>query len=259
MLELFRAENIFDVARPLHRISRVFGLTAFAILENEGREWKAKVTFLSFIWVLLLSAYLSTLSIYFIFNFEKLMFVEEILLTKVIRITMILVSEAFLVNAMLIMITVMLARKAIVRAFNIIADFDEEISNLAIYFKYKKQKIFITSIIYGWLSVSIIAMIFSTFMHKIHASFKMDPFLLVSLCGCINLNYFFEFQFIFMLWNLKIRFKAINNILWKNFNGSVRFQDDFKKIKILNLIARMHELLVFASEAVSDGFGVAVS
>jgi hypothetical protein len=261
MLGVLRAENIFDVARPLHRISRCFGLTAFAIHKNEGRVWKARITLLNFIGVLVLSAYLLSLSVYFVIHFDKLMFFDElkIKITKVIRIATILVTVTFILTTAIISVITLITRHSIVRVFNIIAEFDEEILNLGIRHNHKKDKILVISIFAGWTLFSSSAIITSIYLNKLFDGFHVDPILFLSIVFCINSVLLFEFQFISVLVSIKVRFRELNRFLWLNFNSTSPYQDDRTKIKILNMTARLHEMLVFASEAVNEGFGVAVS
>lgn len=259
MLELFRAENIFDVARPLHQFSRVFGLTAFAIDENEGRSWKARVTVLNIILVLLLSAYLLTLSVFFVINFDELMNMEGIFVTNVIRIATILVTEVFIFTVMMISITTIITRHSIVKIFNIIAEFDRELFNLGVEQNHKKHKILVFTLMTGWTLLTSFALIGSVALHNLHGGFSMNIILFLSLAACINFIFAFEFQFILVLWSIKVRFREVNRFLCKSFNSNSANCDDYLKIKNLIMAARLHEMLVNATEAVSEGFGVAVS
>lgn len=260
MLNFLKAENIFDVASCLHLYSRVWGLTAFGIEENEGRSWKAKLSLWNCIHVILLCVYLTMLGIHFILYQEEFFEFEGILLSKVIKIAMILSTSVYCFAVIAISSITLFTRNSIVDVINIIAQVDKELLHLGFRFNHRKHKRFLILTIFFWFFVTLGSSVTFYFYSSLF-NLKINFFLYYSLIMCVHFIFAFHFQFVLMIWCIKTRFRELNHFLFENFTtSSVKiYRDDNKKLKNLNLAARLHEMLVMASECFNEGFGAAVS
>lgn len=260
MFGIFDADNIFDVVRPIHRYSRVFGLTAFGIDENKGNEWKARTSVWSVLHVLLLSIYFIRMIVYFLQNFDQLVVFEKIVLSEIIKISTILTTVVYCFASLAIAFTTLVTKKSIVNAIKIIADVDSELLKFGHRMNHMRHKSFIIFIITIWSFVTICAMIFSYWASKKYLNFTINPFFYFAIVINVNFIFAFNFQTILIVWCVKLRFREINRFLCASFIPIIfnNFETIHKKLNI-SKAARLHELTILASECVSDGFGVAVS
>lgn len=259
MLNSLKAEHIFDVVRPLHRYSRVWGLTAFGIEENEGKSWKPKLSLWNCVHVILLCAYLVMLCSYFILYFDELIVFEGVKISKVIRIATILSTLVYCFAVMAISSVSLIARKSIVNVINIIADVDKELLRIGLRFNHQKHKSVIILSIISWLLFNLLTIIISFFFIPIN--FRINLCVYLSLVICVHFLFAFHIQFFLVILCIKTRFRQLNKFLCANFTTSAVtiYRDDRTKLKNLHLAARLHELLVMASECFNEGFGIAVS
>ena len=260
MLNFLKAENIFDVVRPLHLYARVCGLTAFGIEENEGRSWKAKLSLWNCVHIILLCVYLTMMGIHFVVYQEELFVLGGIHLSKVIKIAMVLATSVYCFAVIAISSITLITRNSIVDVINIIAEVDKELLYLGFRFNHRKHKRFLILSILMWLLFTSGTVIIS-FLYISLINFKFSLWLSFSLVICVHFIFAFHFQFVLMIWCIKTRFRQLNNFLCENFTTSAVkiYRDDRAKLKNLNLAARLHELLVMASECFNEGFGAAVS
>lgn len=260
MLNFLKAENIFDVVRPLHRYSRAWGLTAFGIEENRGKSWKAKLSVLNCVHVILLCAYLIMLGNHFVLHLDELILMEGLILSNVIKIAIILATLVYCFSVIAISLTSLIKRKSMVNVINIIADVDKEFLHHGFRFNYPKHKNFIIFAIISWFFFTI-ATVFASFFLMSYVNCQINMFLYLSLVTCVHFIFVFYFQFVLLVWCIKTRFRQLNKFLCTNFTTSTMtvYRDDRVKLKNLNLAARLHELLVMACECFNEGFGIAVS
>lgn len=260
MLNFLKAEDIFDVVRPLHRYSRVWGLTAFGIEENKGKSWKAKLSLWNCAHVSLLCAYLIMLGNYFVLHYDEWILMEGVIVSNVIKIATILASLVYCFSVIAISLTSLITRKSIVNVINIIADVDKEFLHHGFQFNHQKHKSFIIFAKISWFFFTIGTVLASYFLMS-YVKFKINLFLYLSLVVCVHFIFAFHFQFALLLWCIKTRFRQLNKFLCANFTTSslTVYRDDQAKLKNLNLAARLHELLVMASECFNEGYGIAVS
>jgi 7tm Chemosensory receptor len=260
MFGIFDADNIFDVVRPIHRYSRTFGLTAFGIDENKEKEWKAKSSVWSILHVFLLSIYFIIMIAYFLQNFDQLLMLEKIVLSETIKISTILTTVVYCFASLAIAFVTLLTKNAIVNAINIVADVDKELFQIGHRMNHTRHKSFIIYIIIAWSFVTLCAIVFSYWASLKFINFTINPLLYFSMVINVNFIFAFNFQSILIVWCLKLRFREINRFLCTSFTSTEfkHFESVNKKLN-LNKAARLHELIILASECVSDGFGVAVS
>lgn len=262
MLKLLNAENIFEAFRPLHRYSRIFGLTAFGIEGNEGKNRKAKISVWNCVHVLLVCIYAMMQSVNFILNYEETVVLEGVEMTKVITIALNLLSVTFCFSMASISVVTLIGRNSIVNVLNLIEDVDRELRHLGYRVNYRKHTIIFFFAVTIWNLMHIIS-VYITYFTSFSTQMKLDIIAYFSIVFCLQFLFAFHFQFVLVIWFIKKRFKLVNDFFCASFSsastspnicGSHRI-----KMKNLNLVARLHELLVMASECFSEGFGVAVS
>jgi hypothetical protein len=262
MFGIFDADNIFDVVRPIHRYSRVFGLTAFGIDENKGRAWNAKTSVWGVLHVFLLSISFTIMVVCIVKNFDLIMETEKFVFSETIKISAILATVVYSFSSLAIAFVTLMTKHSIVNAINIIGDVDRRLLHLGYGLNHKKHRKFIIFGIIAWTLFTFASSIVAVLTTSDKLNFELIP--IVYICMIINVNFLFAFNFqtILIQWCLKLRFRELNRFFCASFARSVLNNSEcIHQITLNNLseAACLHELIVLASECASSGFGVAVS
>jgi 7tm Chemosensory receptor len=255
-----KAETIFETARPLYLVSKLFGLTAFGIEECEG-EWKAKVTKWNFLHLIFTTIYFTYVIVVFVLNYDKIYAIkvyEYMMMSQVTKVSVLIICIIFFIAVNFETWITFITHKYIINSINLIAKVDREFSKMAIFINHRKHKrilvinliivesvLFLTSCASGYHYY---------FLNKIKSNILVLGSSFVALSIVIN----FDLQFMLIMWSIKSRYRKLNRFLYETFDTPLCTSNAAKKT-ILNETAKLHDILVDASENVSVGYGYAVS
>lgn len=260
-MSLLKAENIFDVVRPLHMFSTLFGLTVFGVVKKEGKgiekEWKAKVSIWSFLYILIISiADVIFLGLYFIHADHFLRF-KGLQISEVIELIAKLTTIIFFSSMFAITWISFLTRKSIVKCINILWRVNKELSSIGINSKHQKHKNFILKFLIIFEFFLLVTATFTMSTTKIITIMtEIDTYMYTYIFFCAHLQHLFYFQFMLIMWSIKARYHKVNRFLYESF--SIICCNDNAKFKNLNKAAKLHDMLVNASECVNMSFSISV-
>lgn len=253
---LLKADNIYDVIKPLHYFSQTTGLTSFSIQRRNG-------SFVGFLrWFNVLFITLSTIWIIFVMFFfmsdqAKMWKINRAYISEVFQNSMFCVLLAFLTTSILFNWWTFGAKHHFSRALNLLCEVDEKLLELKVPVGLRKHKIVI-------LIFSIVVKSFTT--ASLYATreignhsemYKVNIMLLISMYLCVEMAIFAIYHYTFWMWAVKIRYQKINLCLEENFLKSS--DHDMKEgNEILRKAAVLHDKLVDVSECINRCYGVPV-
>ena len=244
-----KADNIYDIAQPLHYCSRLFGLTSFSI-RYEDKSLKASTDMQSVISFLFSFVWSSSYIVLFFMLPRDDLNIYKIWVSEFSEIGMAFLTFGFIISSNVGIWWTFFAKHHFSKLFNLIVKMDEDLLKIKHSLNFKQHKKII------WVFVTIIKLlliypIFST-------SFLIRPMNL-SILVCVILTTFLVlmnilviFHFLFWIWAIKIRYVKVNSYLEENFS------DVTKEMKKLNISAKFHATLVDSSEIINRCYGVPV-
>lgn len=260
MLSL-KASDAYDVVRPLHLYSQLLGVTSFSLRRVDG-------TFVAaYTWLNVLSLVFSTFgslcfAVSFQFSFIDLWASGEFTSHQVFQRSIVCITFGFAICAVATNFWIFFAMNHFAIIFNLLSMIDEELERLTVKVNIKKHKIFCITFIalvqaLATFDACLMEMIAQhTNRTKVKNVYKTDKVLLWSAWFSLQMTILSIFQFMFMMWTVKLRYEKINSLLEKEFliKDDTPHGDDK-----LTTLAELHDLLVDVSERVNRCYGMPVS
>ena len=255
-----KADDIYDVVKPVHSCSRIFGLTSFSIQRVSRRKHKTVVTsynilciFISTFWsIFILWYYLNgkaawELNQEYISDFfescSKINLICNIVLTDFTNWRLIFIRDKF------------------IDLLDSIKNVDEILMQLDINLNFGKQKkisIFTLTFLKLIVIFGTVLSFASTNLAGIYTSSNIT--LVGDFIGFTYVNLMFS-QFMLFMWVIKERYKSINQMLHKiyldNYSNAAKINS--KKFADLTAVTIVHDKLVDISELLSFCYGLPVS
>lgn len=128
---MFVAENVYDVAKPVHIWSHLLGLTAFSIKRNK-QIFKAHTTVIDSICIIVSTVWGLVICVLFLLSFENVWNASMISISDVYMKSMFLVALSFVIVAMMTNWWTFLSRKHFATTLNLLSDVDEELARLKV-------------------------------------------------------------------------------------------------------------------------------
>lgn len=255
-----KAENIYDVAAPLHIASQLIGLTAFSI-RRKKEIFVESVSLFNL--TCLTSQILQTVSVIFIFitNIDELWRnnANRIYSSQVSDHSMFCVVLSIMICMMVTSLWFLGSRKYFALIFNWLYEVDEELMKLKSSTNYRKHKKVVLSFTYLVMTLMAASFFLTIYLaNNTNLFISSYIFLFLSMHVCMETNIFIIFHFTFIMWAVKLRYEKINSIIKENFLSSslIKLKDENEK---LVKIASLHDKLVDASECINRCYGVPVS
>lgn len=255
-MSLFKADDIYDVAYPLHICSQVIGLTAFKITRKSG-VFVPSINRYN-IFCVLIATFAGLMTTYmFIFRTDDLMVINAVAISVVYERSMFFVVLGFITSTLLVNWWTLGSKTPFSRVLNLIYEVDEELASMKCSVNLKKHKKIILSFVTLTNSMGIISTVMTSLIGEITKLFHMNICFLISMFFIVQSNIFFLFQFTFLMWAIKVRYQKINFFLEESFMAAPDgiIKDGNGK---LNKAARLHDKLVDASESINRCYGVPV-
>lgn len=254
---LFKAENIYDVAKPLHISSQLIGLTSFSIVKTEGiflgtAKWYNILGVMSFSSSSLIFAFL------FIDNMTKVWAFKTISISKLYENSLFCVILSYIGSTILINLWTFATRKYFARALNLLEEVDVKLEaiNAPVNLTRHKKVLLMFIIITKFLAFLCICL--AKLIGKTTDLFRLNYLFMIPLFLCIETTVLFVFQFTFWMWAVKLRYRKINLFLRDYFLETRMKISRADGDEILNKIAIIHDKLVDVSEHLNRCYGVPV-
>lgn len=249
-----KADNIYSVAKPLHFCSQLTGLTSFSITRKNGL-FVTIVNCFDVFCVIISSTLYSVIAIKFLLNKDAMWDVNQIATSSVFEDCMFIIIMTFFLNSILTIWWSFGARKYFADIFNLLQEVDEELVEIKVPVNLRHQKKVILMFV---TFVKLLTTCSLYLTSQIGADvYYISTILLIAMLFTIELTIFNIFQFSFIMWTVKLRYKKINLFLKENFLNSEnrKIVDGNKK---LDKVAILHDKLVDICESVNRCYGFPV-
>lgn len=242
------ADDVYDVAKPLHFWSKFLGLTSFNIEKKNGKFIATKSA-LNVFCIALSSLWIPYCGVLYIQLHENIYENEKFIMSEVYERTVKTVMMDFFVIMALSNWWIFCSQKALCDALNSLHEVDAAFKEMKSPIDHKKHRKFTVAFIVV-TKVMIVLNIWGSFQPENLSYVHVPIKLAVLMCFVVELSVFTTFHFVFLMWAVKLRYQKLNSIIEENF--------DLQNFKLRNL-ASIHDKLVDVSEALNRCFGVSVS
>lgn len=251
------AEDIYDVAKPLHVCSKVLGLTTFSIIKVNKTYW-VHTSNLNLFFVLLSTTWNLVFAVLYIFDFGDFWNMSEAWFSKVFLKSIMWVIFVLLLTTVITNWWIFLSQKHFPVILNLLLEIDEELSKLKVPIDVKKQRRSMLIFVIIHSGFVFVAYILSELVGQRKDIIESSPVMLITLTLSMHHTLFTIFQFTLLMSAVKLRYKKINKFLSINFLlcSNENIENGNEK---LNLAASLHEKLVDVSESINRCYGVPVS
>lgn len=248
-----KADNIYDVAKPLHFCSRMFGLTSFVVTREKGKL-KLSVNALS-IFCLLLSIMWSWMFFAMSYSIqEELTKYKKVWASEIFQKGIYGVTFGFILIFNLTSCWTVLSQRHFAKLLNLIVELDEELLMI----KHPLNLVHHKRIVLIPLVAIKLFTIFIFLSIATHQKANNYSFTYLAICYStvmhLQLNIIIIFHFLFWMWAVKLRYQKLNIYLNdKSFNENSNLVNEK-----LNIAAMLHDKLVDISELINRCYGVPV-
>lgn len=244
-----KADNIYDVAKPFHQCSRLFGLTSFSV-KYEDQSLKASTDIRSVLSILFMIVWSLIFIALFLTIPQDDLNIYKVWISEISQIGINFSTFGLTISTNLAILWTFFARDYFSKLLNLIVLVDENLTKIKHPLNFKLHKKII------WIFVTIIALLAVTFISS--SFFVIDPIKISSLV-CMNfltvctlINVLVILHFTFWIWAIKIRFEKVNFYLEEYlFNIT-------EGIEKLKTSAKYHAMLVDSSDLINQCYGVPV-
>lgn len=253
-----KADDIYHVAEPLHFFSKIIGLSCFTVARKNGK-FIVRRSLLNFVCILVTTLYSSATGIFFISH------IQEMSATSPFAASNFFVKGMFCAMLGVFYVAnqsnwwIFFGRKSLCRILNLLAEVDEELETMKVPMNLRKHKKVVLGFVVAikaFIFVNVILVYLAEVVDNI-SHIAVPAFVMFTAFVLMEIGVFTIFQFIFVMWAVKLRYQKINLFLEENFlNSNCEAKDG--KDKIMRA-ATLHDKLVDVSEAINRCFGVPVS
>lgn len=249
-----KADDSFDVAKPLHFFSKFIGLTSFSI--KEEKQLSVFVTLVDLVFLNLVSVSSVIGVVRFIFYDHQVWGFHTV--SEVFRRSIDLVVTSFILIPIFANLWIFCARKSFADIFNNLTIIDKELEVMRVPVNYRKSKRKILIFILVIKCIVITSFAVTETIGRTSNLFKSDVMVAISICTNIEYTIFVIYHFTFLMMAVKQRYKRINLFLQLNFlicpSDEVRNGNEK-----LNQAASLHDKLVDVADKINRCYGVPVS
>lgn len=250
----FGAENIYEVAKPIHIWSQLLGLTSFAIRKRKN-VFEAYTTVFSLICLTISTIWSLTVATSFLVSFENMWNVDLMPKSEVYSQSLFMVVVAFVFISIVTNWWTFLARKHFATALSLLQEVDEEFKRLKVSVNLKRQKKFVLLFVLSIKVITVGLMGLAFYVIREKKSRTPKSFVFISLWITAQQCILVIFQFIFQVLAVKKRYQRINLLLKEiSFVKDVNYTNH-----VINSLASMHDKLVDVSESINRSYGFPVS
>lgn len=255
-----RADDIYEVVKPVHCCSQILGLTSFSILQVSKRKYKAVVTFYNILCIIISTCWNSFILWFYASGSGDWKLNQEYIsefyehcskINLICNISLVVFTNWWLI----------FKRDKFIALLDSIQNGDEILMHLDINLSFGKQKKISIVVLIILKIIAVVGTVVSYATTKLTEIFT--PSLITSVADYINVTFLVLMfaQFMLFMWVIKERYKHINQMLYKIYldNYSNVAKSHSKKLADLTALSIVHDKLVDTSELLSFCYGVPVS
>lgn len=253
---LFKADNIYDVIKPLHFFSQTTGLTSFTIRRRNG-VFVGSIRWFNVLFIALSTVWTIFVMFVFITDRQKMWKINGVQVSEVFQNSMFCVLLAFLTTSIMFNWWTFGSKRHFARALNLLCEVDEELLELKVPVGLRKHKVVIVFFAVFVKSFTTASLCVTRVIGSHSKMFRVNIILLISMYLCIEMAIFAIHHYTFWMWAVKIRYPKINLFLKENFLKSVNHNMKEGNEKLCRA-ALLHDKLVDVSECINRCYGVPV-
>jgi hypothetical protein len=255
-MALLRAENIYDVIKPIHVSSQIIGLTSFTIKADNRLNFRASLSYINVLCITLMTAWFGIIFMCFLLvdtawevNREYISeFFENIVTVNICCDVAIIVTTSWLL---------LFLRNKLMSILNILRNIDDCLINFGAKIDYSKHKMTLITLLIatklfntGGIMISyVVAHLTDIYLPNLLSS-------LAELAGYEMYTMFF-LQLILFMWAVKLRYQYLNQCLME-FYEMKKLDQDLDSQEIMKF-ATINDKLVTIVEKLSFCYGMPVS
>lgn len=253
----FKADNVYDVAEPLHICSQLIGLTSFSI-QIQNQNFVARVKCLNLLSILLTTVWVSIFTTWLINNLQNMWDSNFVSLSEVYENSMTCVTLGFLCALTISNWWLFFARHHFSRTLNLVQEVDNELKEMKVSVNFKSHK----KVVLFFILVTKVTALCEFVIINSHLTDdtrnRTNWFITIFLFVSTEINVFTLTHFTFWMCVVHSRFKKINLFVEEKFLKSVieSTEDGNEKLR---KVAYLHDKLVDATESINRCYGVPVS
>lgn len=252
-----KADDIYDVVKPFHFFSQLIGFNSFLIKREKGKfkEFVMVRNVFTMIISILFSIYVAVDYIFYGIDARKAYTIPMSDFYNKVSFCLVVV---FVTISIIANLWSFKERKSFCHIFNLLNEIDEKFVKLQITVNLKCQKCFVLRVLFG-MKTFLVFVIFATFLvGKLSRFYKLQITDAFAIFLSFDLWFFINFQFVFLIYLVKLRFEKINLYLRQNFL-ELKNENIIDGNEKLNEAAKIHDKLVDISDLVNQCCGFSVS
>lgn len=254
MLSL-KASDVYDVAKPLHFYSQLLGVTAFSLRSVDG-VFTAACSGLNVLFIVLSTFWSFSFGVIFLLSLGDLWIVEKASLTGIFEKSIAFIFVGFSICSVLTNWWLFFAKKHFASIFTLMFKVDKDLERLKAPVNLKKQKLFIFSFIVFSQLLAFFDVCLIELISDYNKLYKVNLWLIMTIWICLQLTIVSIFQFVFIMWMVKLRYEKINFLMEKELLIETANPRGYEK---LTSLAKLHDSLVDVSENINRCYGLPVS
>lgn len=250
-----KAENIYDVSKPLHLCSSMLGLTAFSF-EKKKEKFVASVKLLNILSLTITTVSISVFIPVFILNKDIMWTTNKYYTSEVLEYCLLLLLISCFVFLVPINLWLFGARKYFAIILNKLIEVDNELVAMNIAINFRKQKKVILWFSYFTMTMTVFPVIMA-YIGQDKSFFSINIPLFLSMIFSFIWNIYIILQYAFIILAVQMRYENINLYMRATFLNPVGKEIEDGNDKIIN-IALLHDKLVDVSEYINRCYGIPV-
>lgn len=254
-----KADNIFDVIKPIHYCSQLMGLTSFTIRKDDHQSYEGFVSLFNVMCIIISSCWIVFIVSWYILVETVWDFNQQYLSQFLESCTLVVLCFAMFIT-MFGNWWFLLVKNKLVNMFELIENVDLILLELGSRVNHDKHKKILVSVLLYMNISNVFGVLLTHITGSITNFYKVSVFSsMADFMGFVSFSLLTS-QFIFSMWTIKIRYQHINEILKKNIsNKVVKSQIPTLTNGNLRQLSIMHDKLLEISGLLSFCYGSPVS
>lgn len=241
-----KAQNIYDVFDPIHKVSSIFGLTSFTI-KSKNKALKAYVLKQN-VASLITSTSWSIFCIYY--------YISLLMESNGIKKAFSIVNIIFKSSSIFVNWNIMYNRREFHNAINLLISVDQKFNEDGYSTNFEKQKkVASLTVVFSTIFI-IVSVICTTFVESIFGNYDW-MFIFLSMVICLEHWSLMNFQLGFWMWVVKLKFEKLNCYLNEKFLGDEKSCNIEGNVKLIKA-AQIYEKLTEVCKSINEVYGFAV-
>lgn len=250
-----KVEDFYDVAKPLHQVSQLLGLTCFTV-KQENKVFTSRITLLNFLFLIIAIA---RILIYAKLCYDIPWNTITVFSSEVYSKSMLVLMFGFIVVYLIVNCWMLAVKKSFSMILIKMVEVDNELSLLKVGINLKRQRNVVLLSVVLIVILTSVTTILMFLVARDQDLLNIDEFLFLSILFITTMaDQLFFVQFVFLMISVKLRYRRINLYLKVNFLYLKTVNERSGNDK-LTTASSLHDKLVDLSQIINKCYGFPVS